>query len=89
MNKIEILAYDEAEIAKQGILNWPVWKKDVSVFPHTYEEDEHCLFLEGEVVIETDEGKVTLQKGDYVIFRKGLNCIWDIRIPVKKHYYFE
>jgi hypothetical protein len=89
MNKLEIFKPDEAEINLKGIRNWPVWEKEVSRFPHIYEEDEHCLFLEGEVVIESGEDKVTLLPGDYVIFRNGLSCIWDIRKPVKKHYNFE
>jgi uncharacterized protein len=89
MNKLEITKPGEAEITRMGIRGWPVWKKEVSRFPHTYGEDEHCLFLEGEVVIESGADKVTLYPGDYVIFRKGFSCIWDIRKPVKKHYHFE
>jgi uncharacterized protein len=89
MNKLEILKLEEAEIARRGIQNWPVWKKEVSCFLHTYEEDEHCLFIEGEVIIESEGDKMTLHAGDYVIFRNGLKCIWDIRKPVKKYYHFE
>jgi uncharacterized protein len=89
MNKLEILQLTEAEIEQKGIRKWPVWKKEVSRFSHQYDEDEHCLFLEGEVVIESNGESVTLKPGDYVIFRNGLSCIWDIRKPVKKHYRFE
>jgi len=89
MNKLEILNLDDAEIKRKGIRSWPVWDKEVSRFPHKYEEDEHCLFLEGEVVIESEGNKVTLHKGDYEIFRNGLKCIWDIRKRVRKHYHFE
>lgn len=89
MNKLEIFKPDEAEISKKGIRNWPVWEKEVSRFPYVYKEEEHCLFIEGEVIIESGEEKVTLHPGDYVIFRNGLKCIWDIRKPVKKYYHFE
>ena len=89
MNELEIIKPDDAEIARRGIKNWPVWEKEVSRFPYFYKEEEHCLFLEGEVIIETTVAKFTLKAGDYAIFRKGLNCIWDIRQPVKKHYNFE
>jgi uncharacterized protein len=89
MNNIEISRPDEAEIIRKGIRSWPVWKKEVSRFDHTYDEDEYCLFLEGEVVIESGNEVVILYPGDFVIFRKGLQCIWDIRQPVKKHYHFE
>jgi uncharacterized protein len=89
MNKLEIHKPEEDEINQKGIRNWPVWEKGISRFKHTYEEDEHCLFIEGEVIIESEEDKVKLHPGDYVIFRNGLNCIWDIRKPVKKYYHFE
>lgn len=89
MNELEILKLDETEITRRGIRNWPVWEKKVSRFPYLYEQEEHCLFLEGEVVVETAAGKFILQAGDYAIFRKGLKCIWEIRKPVKKHYNFE
>jgi uncharacterized cupin superfamily protein len=89
MNKIEIIRLGEEEINLRGIRNWPVWEKEVSRFPYIYKEEEHCLFLEGEVVIEIENDKVILLPGDYVIFPNGLKCIWDIRKPVKKHYHFE
>ncbi|MEI6750159.1 MAG: cupin domain-containing protein [Bacteroidales bacterium] len=89
MNKLEIIKLDDNEIDLRGIRNWPIWEKGVSRFPYIYLEDEHCLFLEGEVVIETEQDKVTLYPGDYVIFRSGLKCIWTILKPVKKHYHFE
>ena len=84
-----ILKLDEAEIARRGIRKWPVWERKVSRFSYYYEKEEKCLFLEGEVVIETGSDKITLNAGDYVIFPKDLQCIWDIRQPVKKHYSFE
>jgi uncharacterized protein len=89
MNKLEILKLSDEDINLKGIRNWPVWEKKVSRFPYIYKEEEHCLFIEGEVIIESGEEKVTLLPGDYVIFRNGLKCIWDIRKPVKKHYHFE
>ena len=89
MDELEILKLDEAGITRRGIRSWLVWEKEVSRFPYIYEKEEHCLFLEGEVVVETIACKFTLKAGDYAIFRKGLKCIWDIRQPVRKHYNFE
>lgn len=89
MNELEITKLDDAEIAERGIRSWPVWAKEVSRFPYYYQQEEQCLFLEGEVVIETSSGKFTLKAGDFAIFRKGLKCTWDIRQAVKKHYHFE
>ena len=50
---------------------------------------EECYLLEGEVVVESKDGKkVNFGKGDFVTFPKGLSCIWDIKKLVSKHYNF-
>lgn len=76
------------EINSRGIQNWPIWEKEVSKFPWQYDSDEECLILEGEVIVETDQGKFTIKPGDFVVFKKGLKCVWDIRKPIRKHYNF-
>jgi uncharacterized protein len=76
------------EIQKKGIRKWPVWTREISRFDHVYDGMEECLFLEGEVVIETGTGNVNIVPGDFVVFEDGLKCVWDIKKPVKKHYNF-
>ena len=77
------------DLAKEkGIFEWPIWEKEVSVFNWEYDSDEHCYIIEGEVDIETSEGKYTLSVGDYVVFKRGLQCVWKIKKAIKKHYYF-
>lgn len=72
-----------------GVLSWPIWTKEVSRFPWTYDEQETCFFLEGDVVVTPDGGDpVHMQKGDLVTFPEGMSCTWDIKIPVRKHYKF-
>ncbi len=88
MATVKIEKLSEEEIAKRGIRSWPVWTKEVSRFPWSYDMEEQCYLLEGEVVIETDNGNFTLKAGDFVTFEKGLSCVWDIKSPVKKHYNF-
>lgn len=88
MAKVIIQKLSPSEIEERGIRHWPIWEKEVSRFDHTYEGDEECLFLEGEVVIETAERNYTIVPGDFVIFEDGLTCVWDILKPVKKHYNF-
>jgi len=88
MSTVKIKNLSEKEIEDRGIRQWPVWTKEVSRFDWSYDSEEQCLFLEGDVIIETTEGEFHLQPGDFVIFEEGLACVWNIRRPVKKHYYF-
>ena len=87
--KIEIKKPSDKELDRKGIKSWPIWEKEVSRFDWHYSDTEDCYLLEGEVVVETEDGeKVTFGKGDFVTFPKGLSCVWDIKVPVKKHYHF-
>ncbi len=88
MPKVIIQKLSEKEIQERRIRTWPIWEKEVSRFDHVYEGDEECLFLEGEVVIESREGNFTIVPGDFVIFKDGLECTWNVMRPVKKHYNF-
>lgn len=73
-----------------GVYKWDIWSKEVSKFPWTYDSQETCYFLEGDVVV-TPDGRQPVQmgKGDLVIFPAGMSCIWEITSDVKKHYYFD
>lgn len=88
MKKIDIQKMNLDEAKRRGIDSWPVWTKEISRFEWTYSGDEECFILEGDFSVETDEGIVNIKPGDFVTFKDGLNCIWDIKIPVKKHYNF-
>lgn len=79
----------EEEIKNRGIRSWPQWTKEVSRFDWFYDSEEECLFIEGDVIIETENGKSVIKPGDFVIFQEGLKCIWDIKKPVKKYYNFK
>lgn len=88
--KIEVRRLTDKEIKAMGIHSWPIWTKEVSTFDWFYEETEKCYFLEGRVVIQTENGEeVEIKKGDFVTFPPGLKCIWKILEPVQKHYNFE
>ncbi len=79
----------QSKIEDLGILNWPVWTKEVSEFPWTYEAKETCYFLSGEVIVTPDGGEpVSMGKGDLVTFAAGMSCTWKIVKDVKKHYHF-
>jgi uncharacterized cupin superfamily protein len=88
MTKVIIQRLTSQEIEERQIKKWPIWEKEVSRFEHSYDGDEECLFLEGEVVIETEDSNYSISPGDFVIFQDGLKCVWDIKRPVRKHYNF-
>jgi uncharacterized cupin superfamily protein len=88
MNKITVKSDPTPELLRElGVESWPIWTKEVSTFPWTYDCSETCYFLEGEVVVTPERGRaVTVGKGDLVTFPAGMACTWEVRQPVKKHY---
>jgi uncharacterized cupin superfamily protein len=72
-----------------GVADWPIWSCGVSTFPWTYDEQETCLLLEGDVTVTPDGGEpVRFGAGDLVTFAAGLSCSWDVHAAVRKHYRF-
>lgn len=90
MNPIEIdRAPSEEKLRKLGVRTWPIWTKEPSTFPWTYDEPETCLFLEGDVVVTPEGGEaVRIGKGDLVTFPSGMACTWQVHSAVRKHYRF-
>lgn len=77
----------EARLRELGVTGWPIWEKEASVFPWTYDSEETCYFLKGEVVVTPEGGEpVEMGTGDLVTFPAGMSCTWEIRKEVKKHY---
>lgn len=87
---IQIESQPSAEkLAELGVFSWPIWTKEVSEFPWTYDRQETCYLLEGEVIVTPEGGEsVTFGQGDLVTFPQGMNCTWKILKNVKKHYHF-
>lgn len=76
-------------IEKLGVTNWPIWVKEASIFPWSYDSKEICYFLEGDVTVTPGGGEpVKVGKGDLVTFPSGMSCTWEIHKNVKKHYSF-
>ena len=80
---------DAAQLRSLGVSSWPIWTCGVSTFPWTYNEQETCLLLEGDVTVTPDDGEpVRFGAGDLVVFASGLSCTWEVHVPVRKHYRF-
>lgn len=88
MKKIKIENMEYREAKKLGIEDWSQWSSEVSNFDWYYEETETCYILEGEVIVTTSEERVHIREGMLVTFPKGLECVWDVRRPLRKKYIF-
>ena len=87
--EIKVTRPTQEQLNQMNVFQWPIWEKEVSRFPWSYDSIEECYILEGDVAVKTSEGtSVTFGKGDFVTFPKGLSCTWDIKKPVRKHYRF-
>ena len=87
--EIEVKKLSQEKLKEIGVFDWPIWTKEVSKFPWVYDSIEECYFLEGDVCVQTKDGKsVSFGQGDFVSFPKGLSCTWNIKKPVRKHYNF-
>ncbi len=91
VSKIEIERNpNEKRLEELGVSDWPIWTKEVSEFPWSYDAQETCYFLEGDVIVTPDgEEPVEMGEGDLVTFPKGMSCTWNIGKDVKKHYQFK
>jgi|GEM_PF-44232 len=79
----------EDRLKSLGVRQWPIWSKEPSEFPWTYDETETCYLLEGRVIVTPEGGEpVEFGKGDLVTFWSGLQCTWKILETVRKHYNF-
>ena len=87
--KIQIKKVDRKEMQSQGVLTWPIWECQPSEFEWHYDQEETCYILEGKINVETAEGDVAIGPGDFVTFPRGLDCIWTVSKPVRKHYNFK
>lgn len=81
---VETITADEA--SSRGIFDWPVSRRGVSRYAWHYDATEVCYLTAGRARIETEDGTIEIEDGDLVTLPSGLDCTWDIREPVAKHY---
>jgi hypothetical protein len=76
-----------AKLEVLGVYDWPVWRKEPSIFPWKYEVAETCYLRRGRVIVTPASGApVELARGDLVTFPAGLSCTWEVLETVEKHY---
>ena len=90
MEQIKIEKNISSDKAKSlGVDSWPIWEKEKSEFPWSYQQQETCYIIEGKAeVVSADGSMVEFGKGDLVVFPRGLECIWKVKEPIKKNYQF-
>ena len=84
-----IIVRKPTEFEKAEMQTKPTWGCEVSTFDWYYDSEETCLIIEGDVTVRYQDESVSFGAGDYVVFPKGLSCVWDVKKPVKKYYVFK
>lgn len=89
MKGITVSRPDKKNIEETGVLDWPIWEKEVSSFDWEYDSEETCFIIEGKARVVPEQGEsVEFSAGDMVIFPAGMKCVWNVISPIKKHYKF-
>ena len=86
---MDILVKKPTEEEKAEMQTKPIWECNVSKFDWRYDSEETCLIIEGEVNVTHGDESVSFGTGDYVVFPKGLSCVWDVTKSVRKHFIFK
>jgi uncharacterized cupin superfamily protein len=84
--QVQIEKKSDDQLIAIGVFSWPVWSKEISTFEWSYDGEERCYLLEGEVEVEAYGEKYKFGKGDFVTFPVGMTCVWNVLKPVRKHY---
>ncbi len=88
MVKFEKHKPSKEELEKLNISDWGIWTKEISTFEWEYDTPETFYVLEGEAEIVSGDEKLTFEPGDLVTCHSGVKCVWNVKKPIKKHYYF-
>jgi len=73
-----------------GVYDWPIWRKEASTFPWSYDQQETCYILRGKFIVTPEGGEPqTFGRGDLITFPAGMSCTWEILEDVEKHYDFQ
>lgn len=85
---MDISVRKPTENEKAAMQSKDTWECGVSEFDWHYDSEETALIIEGEVTVDYHGKSVAFGAGDYVVFPKGLSCVWKVTKPVRKYYMF-
>lgn len=88
MSQISKKKPSQDELDRLGVTGWGIWTCEPSTFDWHYDQTETCYVLEGEVSIKTSEEQISIEPGDLVTFPQGLDCVWEVKTPIRKHFKF-
>ncbi len=90
MAKIIVTRPSEHALEELGVFNWATWECEPSTFEWHYDQKETGYILEGDVRVTWGNGEsIEIGPGDLAVFPAGLDCLWEVRSAVRKHYKFE
>ncbi|MDL2237427.1 cupin domain-containing protein [Christensenellaceae bacterium OttesenSCG-928-K19] len=78
---MDIIVRKPTEEETTAMLANQTWECGVSEFDWSYDNTETALMVDGEVTVEYAGKSVSFGAGDYVIFPKGLSCVWKVSKP--------
>lgn len=84
----DIIVRKPTEEEKNTCQSWPIWQSKPSTFDWAYTQTETCLIIEGKVTVSDKHSSIDFVPGDLVIFPNHLECTWQVKEAVKKHYNF-
>ncbi len=59
-------------LEERGVFSWGIWEKGISRFDWHYDTTEECYILEGEVVVETADGRKVSFAGRFCDVPEGV-----------------
>ncbi|HUT60985.1 MAG TPA: cupin domain-containing protein [Phycisphaerae bacterium] len=86
MSTITVTKPSQHALDELGVSQWPIWTCEPSRFDWHYDDKETCYLLAGQVTVIAGEEQVSFGAGDLVVFPKDLDCVWEVKTAVRKHY---
>lgn len=63
-----------------------LWRCEPMIFDYEFPGDEYIHVLDGSLEVKTDTETYNLNKGDIVLFHKGIKSVWTITSSFKKFF---